>query len=106
MAQGTGVGTEVCCGEDYRVQDKLAWIREKNAELSLKLKEVETSPASREKGNPKFTQMRDKLKSAIQKMNDSAKALTTSTAKNRDAAVAARGDIHPGVIVEICRVPF
>ena len=106
IGSSTGVRTEVCCGEDYRVQDKLAWIREKNAELSLKLKEVETSLASREKGNPIFTQMRDKLKNAIEKMNDSAKALTTSTAKNRDAVVAARGDIHLGVIVEICRVPF
>ena len=102
----TGVRTEICCGEDYRVQEKLAWIREKNAELALRLKGVEASLASREKGNPKLTQMRDKLKSAIQKMNDSAKALTSSASKNKDAMVAARGDLHLGVLVEICRVPF
>jgi uncharacterized protein (DUF342 family)/AmiR/NasT family two-component response regulator len=106
IGSSTGVKTEICIGEDYRVRQKLAWIKEKNAELTGKLKEVETSLAVREKGNPRLQQMRDKLKAAIQKMNDSAKSLTTSLASSKVAAVAARGDLHLGVTVEICRVPF
>jgi uncharacterized protein len=106
IGSSTGVKTEICCGEDYRARQKLAWIKERNAELSSKLKEVETSLATREKGNPRFTEMRDKLKTAIQKMNDSAKGLMASLESNKDAAVCARGDLHLGVLVEICRVPF
>jgi uncharacterized protein (DUF342 family) len=106
IGSSTGVRTEICCGEDYRARQKLAWIKQRNAELSAKLKEVESSLAVREKGNPRFIEMRDKLKAAIQKMSDSAKGLTASLAGSKDAAVVARGDLHLGVLVEICRIPF
>ncbi len=106
IGSSTGVRTEICCGEDYRARQKLAWIKQRNAELTAKLKEVESSLVLREKGNPRFIEMRDKLKAAIQKMNDSAKGLTASLAGSKDAAVIAHGDLHLGVLVEICRVPF
>ncbi|HTP57552.1 MAG TPA: FapA family protein, partial [Spirochaetia bacterium] len=106
IGSSTGVKTEICVGEDYRARQKLAWIRERNAELAGKLKVVETSLATRERGNPKLAEMRDKLKAAIQKMNDSARSVTAALASYKDAAVSARGDLHLGVTVEICRVPF
>ncbi len=101
-----GVRTEICCGEDYRAQQKLAWIRDRNTELVLKLKEVEARLASTEKGNPRLVQTRDKLRIAIEKMNDSAKSLNAFLQRNKEAAVTARGDLHQGVLVEICHVPF
>jgi len=106
IGSSAGVRTEICCGEDYRIQQKLVWVKNKSAELTLKLKEVEVSLATKEKGNPRLTQMRDKLKNAILKMNESAKSLSASLHGNEAATIAAKGDLHHGVVVEICRVPF
>ncbi len=100
-----GVRTEIHCGVDYRVQQKLAWIRDKNIELALKLKEVETSLASKG-ASPRLAELQGKLKAAIRRMNDSAKSLIASLDKNEDAAVAVKGEIHHGVFVEICHVPL
>jgi len=100
-----GVRTEIHCGVDYRVQQKLAWIRDKNIELALKLKEVEATLASKGE-SPRLAALRDKLKAAIRTMNDSAKKIIASLDKNEDAAVTASGEIHHGVFVEICHVPL
>jgi uncharacterized protein len=100
-----GVRTEIHCGVDYRVQQKLTWIRDKNIELALKLKEVEATLAG--KGpNPRLAELREKLKAAIRGMNDSAKGLIAALTKNEEAAVTARGEVHHGVFVEICHVPL
>jgi len=100
-----GVRTELHCGVDYRVQQKLTWIRDKNVELALKLKDVETMLAAKGQ-NPRLEELRDKLRAAIRQMNDSAKRLIASLTKNEDAAVTVKGDIHHGVFVEICHVPL
>jgi hypothetical protein len=98
------VRTEIYCGMDYTVQKKLTWIRDRNIELALKLKKIEATLASRQ--NPLLLELRDKLKAAIRKMNDSAKTLIASLDKNEEASVVAKGDIHHGVYVEICHVPL
>jgi uncharacterized protein (DUF342 family) len=105
IGSAAGVRTEIHCGVDYRVQQKLTWIRDKNIELALKLKEVESTLASKG-GTPRLAELRDKLKAAIRKMNDSAKEMIASLTKNEDAAVTATGEIHHGVFVEICHVPL
>jgi len=73
------VRTEIYCGMDYTVQKKLTWIRDRNIELALKLKKIEATLASRQ--NPLLLKLRDKLKVAIRKMNDSAKTLIASLDK-------------------------
>ncbi len=101
-----GVRTEICCGEDSRVQQKLAWIKDKNAELGLALKDVEARLAARGQGDPHLLQARDNLKTAMHKMSDSAKGLAALLDKNKESTVAAAGEIHRGVLVELCHVPF
>ena len=104
IGNNTGVRTEIHCGIDYTMQQKLTWIRDRNIELALKLKDVEVKLTSGQ--DPQLEGLRDKLKASIRRMNDSAKALVASLNKNEDAAVVAEGDIHHGVFVEICHVPF
>ncbi|MGA2766269.1 MAG: FapA family protein [Spirochaetia bacterium] len=106
IGSSAGVRTEIHCGVDYRVQQKLTWIRDRNIELALKLKEVEGSLAAKGQRNPRLADLRDKLKAAIRRMNDSAKALIGSLTKDEGATVVARGDLHHGVYVEICHVPL
>jgi hypothetical protein len=88
IGSSAGVRTEIHCGIDYTVQQKLTWIRDRNIELALKLKEVEVSLASRQ--NQRLVELRDKLKAAIRKMNDSAKTLIASLDKNENATVVVR----------------
>ena len=104
IGSSAGVRTEIHCGIDYTVQQKLTWIRDRNIELALKLKEVESRLTSRK--DPRLVELQDKLKAAIHRMNDSAKTLVASLDKNENAAVEAKGDIHHGVFVEICHVPL
>lgn len=101
-----GVRTEICCGEDSRVQQKLAWIKDKNAELGLALKDVEARLAARGQGDPHLVQARDNLKAAMHRMSDSAKGLGALLDRNKESTVGATGEIHRGVLVELCRVPF
>jgi uncharacterized protein len=105
IGSAAGVRTEIHCGVDYRVQQKLSWIRDRNIELALKLKEVEAMLASKGQ-NPRLVELRDKLKAAIRAMNDSAKGSIASLTKDEGAAVTAKGEIHHGVFVEICHVPM
>ncbi|HUI69979.1 MAG TPA: FapA family protein [Spirochaetia bacterium] len=100
-----GVRTEIHCGMDYHVQQKLVWIRDRNIELALKLKEVETNLTTKGQ-DPRLLELRDKLRRAIRTMNESAKSMVGSLHKNEDAAVTARGEVHHGVFVEICHVPL
>ena len=74
IGNSTGVHTEIHCGVDYIVQQKLTWIRDRNIALALKLKDVEGKLASRQ--DPQLEELRDKLKAAMRRMNDSAKTLT------------------------------
>ncbi len=104
IGSSAGVRTEIHCGIDYTVQRKLTWIRDRNIELAFRLKEVEGTLATRQ--SPPHVELRDKLKAAIRKMNDSAKTLVSSLDKNRNATVEAGGEINPGVFVEICHVPL
>jgi len=105
IGSAAGVRTEIHCGVDYRVQQRLVWIRDKNIELALKLKEVETTLAAKGQ-SPRLLELRDKLKAAIRTMNESARSIVASLHKNEDAAVTAKGDVHHGVFVEICHVPL
>lgn len=106
IGSSAGVRTEIHCGVDYRVQQKLAWIRDRNIELALKLKEVEATIAGKGPQNPRLVELRDRLKEALRRMNESARRLSASLDKNEGAAVVAKGEIHHGVFVEICHVPL
>jgi uncharacterized protein (DUF342 family) len=102
----SGTTTEIYCGVDYSVEQKLEWIRDKNIELAMKLKRVE----ERIKGFPseagKLGEVRDKIKVAIQNLSEAAGTLITQLDKNEDAKVAVRGDVFPGVYIEICHCSY
>ena len=104
IGSSAGVKTEIHCGIDYIVQQKLTWIRDRNIELALKLKQVDATLALRGRSDVKLMDLQGKLKTAIHRMNDSARTLVTSLDKNEDAVVLVRGDIYHGAYIEICHV--
>jgi len=107
---GTSVGpkTEIHCGIDFSVQQKLEWIRDKNIELAMKLKQTDIKiKASRlEKLKAELSQVREKLMAGIHKLNLVSASLVNYLDKNEDAGVTARRNIFPGVYIEICHISY
>jgi uncharacterized protein len=106
VGSASGTRTEIFCGIDFVVQRKLEWIRDKNIALALRLKAVQ---AQMKPGNPtsaRLAPLEEKLRDAIHRMNESARALVGGLDKNEAAALEVRGSIFPGCYIEICHVPF
>jgi hypothetical protein len=99
-----GPRTEIHCGLDFNVEQKLIWIRDKNIALAFKLKEIETkmkaSPGTRTVLEP----LRAKIRAALHQLNESARALVTALDRNENATISVRGNVFPGTYIEICHI--
>jgi uncharacterized protein len=102
----TGPKTEIYCGIDYIVSNKLEWIRDNTVKLAFKLQQIEerlkTDPPQREQ----LTALRDKIKKSIHGLNEASHTLIYKLDKNEDAEIVVRGKIFPGVYLEICHVSY
>ena len=97
-----GPRTEIHCGIDFTVEQKLVWIRDKNVALAVKLKQVEVRMKSDPASAKVLAPLREKIKEAIHKLNESAKGMVSSLDRNEKADVSVRDVIHPGVYLELC----
>ena len=104
IGSALGPRTEIYCGIDYSVEQKLEWIRDKNIELALKLKQVERKLKAASEGKEKLIEVQEKLKQAIHRMNEAANSLIFQLDKNEDADVIVKGSIFPGAYIEICHL--
>ena len=102
----TGPKTEIYCGIDYIVSNKLEWIRDNTIKLAFKLQQIEerlkTDPPQREQ----LLALREKIKTSIHSLNESAQSIIYKLDKNEDAEIVVRGKIFPGVYLEICHVSY
>jgi uncharacterized protein len=99
-----GPRTEIHCGVDFKVEQKLVWIRDRGIALAGRLREIE----GRMKSGPKFQQvlspLRDRIKAAIHQLNENARTLVAGLDRNEQAEVAVHGTVFPGAYIEICHV--
>jgi len=104
---GTEMGprTEIYCGVDYVIANKIGWIRDKNIELALTLKRVEEK-LSRHPQDEKLNEYREKIRQAIKKLNESTGELIHKLDKNDSAEIVVKGSVFPGVYIEICHVSY
>ena len=98
----SGTKTEVYCGVNFAVEQKLEWIRDRNIQLAIKLNRVKAEISRSSSENKSLIELRDKIAAAIHKMNSAASSLVSSLDRNEDAEVIAKGDVFPGVYIEIC----
>ena len=105
---GTRMGprTEICCGTDYAVEQRLEWIRNKNLQLAFKLKEIERRVERQDGGDGRLLEIQGRIRAAIHKLNEAAQSLVFQLDRNESAEVVVRGYVYPGVYVEICHVSF
>jgi uncharacterized protein (DUF342 family) len=99
-----GPRTEIHCGIDFKVEQKLVWIRDRNIALAFKLREIDSKIKSNMKTREVLTPLRERIKVAIHQLNENARALVSGLDRNEKAAVSVRGEVHPGTYIEICHV--
>jgi uncharacterized protein (DUF342 family) len=99
-----GPKTEIHCGVDFKVEQRLIWIRDRNIALAFKLRETE----NKIKANPStlsvLTPLRDRIRAAIHQLNENARSLVLGLDKNEEADVSVFGTVYPGTYIEICHV--
>ncbi len=105
---GTSMGprTEIYCGIDYTVSNKMEWIRDNSVKLAFKLKQVEERLKTAKTGKDQLVLLRDKIKESIHKMNEAAQTLVFKLDKNDDAEIIVKGNVFPGVYIEICHYSY
>jgi len=107
---GTRVGpkTEIHCGIDFSIQQKLEWIRDKNIELAVKLQQVDTKikASATEELKVKLGTVRDRLMKGIHKLNLASSSLVNYLDKDEDAKVVVFRSAYPGVYIEICHISY
>ncbi len=96
--------TEIHCGVDYTVEQKLVWIRDKTIALALKLKEVEARMKASPEAAAKLAELQSKIQRAIHQLNASARGLVQKLDRNERADVSVRETVFPGTYIEICHV--
>jgi uncharacterized protein (DUF342 family) len=98
--------TEIFCGVDFLVHKKLEWIKKKNIELTFRQKEIQNRMGREPGARSKLSDMERSLRAAMDKLNETARALLFHLDKNEEAKIIVRGVVYPGVLIEICRVRY
>lgn len=98
--------SEIICGINYQVLRKLEWIKNKNLDLALRLREVKRTLDHASKAMPDLFELKNSLLAGIHKLNEAARILVNQLTKNEDSRVVVYGSLIPGTYVEICNVSF
>ena len=101
-----GPRTEIYCGIDFKVEQKLVWIRDRNIALAFKLREIDSKMKSSAKVREVLAPLRERIKAAIHQLNENARALVSGLDRNEGAEVSVRGFVYPGTYIEICHVSY
>jgi uncharacterized protein (DUF342 family) len=99
-----GPRTEIHCGIDFNVEQKLIWIRDKNIALAFKLREMENKMKASPRARELLSPLHGKVKTAIHQLNENARALVSGLDRNEEADVSIWGTVYPGTYIEICHV--
>lgn len=109
VGTASGPRTEIHCGTDFRIEQKLVVIRDRNIELAMKLKNVEERLQRCRQGSQEAAELdslRGRMKEAIHALNEAASQLVFQLHKSEDADVIVVGKVFPGTYVEICHMPY
>ncbi|MBI9109401.1 MAG: DUF342 domain-containing protein [Spirochaetales bacterium] len=101
-----GPRTEIYCGTDYRIYNKLEWIRDNSLKLAIKLNRIDLEIKKNNIADGELVDIRKKLKESIHKLNELAGDLVYKLDKNDTAEVWVSGKVYPGVYIEICHISY
>ncbi|MDZ7793183.1 MAG: FapA family protein [Spirochaetia bacterium] len=98
--------TEINCGVDFSIQQKLFWIKDNQIKLLQKKRKVETMLSMHTDDLEKLTQLKDEISGKIRKLSEVSIILLERLDKNDAAYVAVSDTVHSGVYLEICHTSF
>ena len=101
-----GPRTEIYCGVDYKIANKLEWIRDNSMKLATKLNKIDAEIKKNKITEGELLEVRGKLKESITKLNTLAASLVYKLDRNDTAEVIVSGNIYPGVYIEICHISY
>jgi uncharacterized protein (DUF342 family) len=101
-----GPRTEIHCGIDFTVEQKLIWIRDRNIALAFKLREIENKMKNSPQTKTVLSPLREKIKLAIHQLNENARLLVGGLDRNENADVSVTDMVFPGTYIEICHVSY
>lgn len=99
-----GARTEIVCGLDFTIMEKIVWIRDKNIELARAMRATEIRLKKEPDQAAVLTETLKKLREQSRKLNLIAQELVGKIDKNEKARISVRGTIFPGNYLEICHV--
>ncbi len=105
IGTATSPKTELILGNDYQVQRKLEWIKDKSIEITLKLKELDTV-LKRDPTNRELAKTREALIQNLKVLTEASQRLIQYLTRNENASLNVPGTIVPGTYIEICNVSF
>jgi len=99
-----GTKTEIHCGIDYTVQQKLEWIKEKTVALALSLGKIDEKIKSGGSNNKKLLETREKVNNSIHTLNNTTRVLMIHLDKSEGSEIIVKGAVYPDVYIEICHI--
>jgi uncharacterized protein (DUF342 family) len=96
--------TEIRCGTDYTVDRQLVVLRDRTIALAGKLRQVEERRRREGANTASLDALAERIRAGIHRLNEAARDIVPGLDRNEDARVSVRGSVHPGTVIEICRV--
>ncbi len=106
IGSSMGPRTEIYCGVDYVIENKLKWLRDNAIQVATKLNQVREQISKSGEQNPKLIELRDRLQSTLRQLNNNSSNLVYKLDKNDNAEVVVRNTVYPGVYIEICHISY
>jgi uncharacterized protein (DUF342 family) len=88
------------------VERKLLWIRDKNIALAGTLREIEREMKSNPQRRKKLAEVHGRIKSAIHRLNESARRLVLTLDRDERAEVSVKETVFAGTYIEICNISY
>ena len=101
-----GTRTTIRCGVDFEAAERLARLQERSTEIVFRLQEVRNRIAQHPERAERLSGTKEKLETALQRLQDTAPELLNQLDKDESATVRARRRLHAGVYIEICHVGY
>jgi uncharacterized protein (DUF342 family) len=98
--------TTIIAGVDYRILQKLEWIRNKNIEITDRIQKLRHQAAASKSTAENLQEMETQLRASLLKLNETAQQLIPHLHRAEDARITARGVVYPGTYIEICHISF
>lgn len=101
-----GPKTEIVCGIDFTIRNRIEWIKNKSVELTFQLQAVEKALKVNLNKRSQLENIKNSLKVSLLKLSEAAMSCISQLDKNEDAKVIVHGSVFPDTYIEINHVSF